>query len=659
MRSRNNASRDVKKNNDPMHDHAVEEEVVLLSSLSSSPLSIDKDDCDSELESNDLIDDNNGNDDISYDDDTSYDDDHDNENNHNEYKTKSTPWRKPIHTPRLFQTHPHLAVLPVLLLEFLALAMTRAVLPSLLLQRYGNRTYIVMGAAECARGVLAFFACPVFGKVSDLVGRRKCLLVTVLGTLGPVCSLAFWRVDADSDYYKNYYDDGYGYDDGVGDGTNNSSVEFDSTLNGMTDAGDPSEGGSWYSIDNHNHYDNNIHNQNYIHDYYITTHHLLSTIHRIDIFVALFALSGMFSSTFTLTFAYISDVVKDRDGRVAAYGLALATFGLSFTIGPLLGGYLANSVEQVEEKMMEDDGLESSVGGKSGSGSGSGNGSDIHPLGQHRVFMTTLLLAILDLFYIHFILPESLNDKRDELEQTSGLDNDANGTSNGYHAKHNDNNEDTETMDGDTTHPSSTAVAATSSTSNVPLPAGIGVSRRASSSWWNPLESIRYLASDPLLSTIGRVTFLYYTALHAVVSTLVLYAARQFRMGPHQLGELMAALGLSTMVSEAVLVRVAIPSLGEKMAMRVGLASFALQCVLLAVADRPWHLFACAFLAIPGNLVYPSISSLVSATVRPEMVGRALGAVNGVKSLTEGVVSSCGIYFYGCYFMFFGRDLII
>lgn len=51
---------------------------------------------------------------------------------------------------------------------------------------------------------------------------------------------------------------------------------------------------------------------------------------------------GVFASTFTLTFAYISDVVKDRDGRVAAYGLALATFGLSFTVGPLLGGYLAN-----------------------------------------------------------------------------------------------------------------------------------------------------------------------------------------------------------------------------------------------------------------------------------------------------------------------------
>ena len=108
-------------------------------------------------------------------------------------------------------------------------------------------------------------------------------------------------------------------------------------------------------------------------------------------------------------------------------------------------------------------------------------------------------------------------------------------------------------------------------------------------------------------------------------------------MGPQRLGELMAALGLSTMISEAVLVRIAIPLFGETRCMRIGLISFALQCVLLAVADSSWHLFACAFLAMAGNLVYPSVSSLVSSTVKPEQVGRALGAINGVKALTEGI----------------------
>jgi hypothetical protein len=76
----------------------------------------------------------------------------------------------------------HLYVLPVLLLEFLALALTRAVIPSLILHKFGDNVYIIMGLAEFVRGLLAFFACPLFGKVSDIIGRRICLFITVMGT---------------------------------------------------------------------------------------------------------------------------------------------------------------------------------------------------------------------------------------------------------------------------------------------------------------------------------------------------------------------------------------------------------------------------------------------------------------------------------------------
>lgn len=508
--------------------------------------------------------------------------------------------RHPAYTPQMFKTHPHLAVLPVLLLEFLALALTRAVLPSLLLKRYGSRTYIIMGGAECIRGIFAFFACPLFGKLSDVYGRRPCLLITVVGTLAPVCSLAFWKPDS-------------GYDDKSSIGMtaelsdNLTTLETDHILDGI-DAGDASsEGGSWFptlffGMDSQQQFSINI----------------LPSLHRIDVFVMLFALSGVFASTFTLTFAYISDVVKDRDGRVSAYGLALATFGLSFTVGPLLGGYFANVNDDGKGQggrsflklVNTDDDNESSSPEQHEQSSG-----DIHPIGQHRVFVMTLVLAVLDLCYIHFILPESLNhSKRNEYENSVSA-----------------------SRSSERGGVSTTAMAETSSTSNVALPGGVGVSRRASSSWWNPMDSIHYLTTDPLLSSIGRITILYYTALHAVVSTLILYAARQFQLGPHRLGELMAALGLSTMLSEAVLVRIAIPALGEPRSMRVGLISFTLQCILLAVAGSPWHLFMCAVLAIPGNLVYPSITSLVSTSVKPEMVGRALGSINGVKSLTEGL----------------------
>ena len=436
-----------------------------------------------------------------------------------------------------------------------------------------------MGIAECLRGILAFFACPLFGWISDAMGRKKCLFVTVAGTLAPVCSLAFWSVEEEIE--EEYYE---------------QPQEL------------PDDGMDIY------------------------THHLtIHNLHRIDLFVLLLALSGLFSSTFTLTFAYISDVIHDRNGRVAAYGLALATFGLSFTIGPLLGGYLADVERDGNNSGWWDTMLDDGEGRRRMLHS-SMSSREIHPEGQHRVFVTSFLLAVMDLMYIYFILPESLTNIQSNEFRTVN-----------HHATINNNIdgdfEDEQENDNDykNNHQSSKVLAATASESNVPHPAGVGVSRRTTSSWWNPFDSIRYLTSDPLLSIIGRLTFLYYTALHAVISTLILYAVRQFHLGPQRLGELMAALGLSTMISEAVLVRIAIPAMGEKLSMRVGLISFALQCTLLAVANRPWHLFACAVLAVPGNLVYPSVSSLVSTRVRPDRVGRALGAVNGVKSLTEGV----------------------
>eukprot|EP00984_Skeletonema_dohrnii_P033402 scaffold29848_cov61-Skeletonema_dohrnii-CCMP3373.AAC.1 len=184
-----------------------------------------------------------------------------------------------------------------------------------------------MGGAECIRGIFAFFACPLFGKLSDIWGRRPCLLITVMGTLAPVCSLAFWKPDGGG------YDQSSSIDTTTTELSDNlASLETAEHLLDGVDAGDASpEGGSWFPT--------LLFGMDYSDQISIN---ILPSLHRIDLFVILFALSGVFASTFTLTFAYISDVVKDRDGRVAAYGLALATFGLSFTVGPLLGGYLAN-----------------------------------------------------------------------------------------------------------------------------------------------------------------------------------------------------------------------------------------------------------------------------------------------------------------------------
>ena len=402
----------------------------------------------------------------------------------------------------------HLYVLPVLLFEFIAIALTRAVLPAILLQEYGNRVYLVLGCADCVRGLLAFCACPLFGKLSDVIGRRICLLVTVMGTCAPVCSLALFR--------WNHFDTIT---------TGGSSLEPDDAAAAVWSN---TMGESESSV--------------------TTTIYYPIPPNAITVFVVLLALSGIFSSTFTLVFAYISDTVHKRDDRVSAYGLALATFGLSFTIGPMAGGYLAQE----------------------------------H---THYVFLCSFFFTLLDVLYIYFILPES----RTNIESSA----------------------------------SAAASVLSSDTMNTFS--------------WNPWNTVQVILTDPFLRQVGKVAFLYYTGLWAIISTLSIYAVQRFHLGPERLGELMSALGLSTMIAEAVLVRIMVPLLGEKRCTRLGLMSFALQCFLLGFAYEGWHLFLCVAFSMLGNLVYPSLSSLVSGSVEPDMVGEALGAINGVKALTEGI----------------------
>jgi MFS family permease len=204
-------------------------------------------------------------------------------------------------------------ILPVLFLEYLVVSLARSLVPGMIVESFGAYSYLAVGITETIKGLLAFVSSPLFGKLSDKIGkavlgisaswqlhsefltfplsggsfragRKYCLLVTVLGTTLPVCIMAF---------------------------TTNMYV---------------------YGV--------------------------------------ALSISGFFSATFALTFAYISDCV-DSKHRAPAYGLALATFGLSFTVGPIAGGYIAAQ------------------------------------FGEHMVFLLALVLVAVNVLYILFKLPET------------------------------------------------------------------------------------------------------------------------------------------------------------------------------------------------------------------------------------------------------------
>ena len=421
-------------------------------------------------------------------------------------------------------------VLPVLFLEYLALSIPRSLLPSLLNNAFGSYTYHVLGIVETVKGILAFVSCPLFGRLSDIIGRRFGLLFTVVGTVLPIFVL--WSTE------------------------------------------------SMYS------------------------------------YVVAQGLSGIFASTFTITFAYIADLVG-KERRSAAYGLALATFGLSYCLGPIFGGFLVNFAS------------------------------------VSVAFGVSLLCAGGALLYIIFILPESrilssprlsANKNRYKRPQKSSGNKEVpeetydNKQENGGHGHH---------ELGSISSPSHFA-SLSDVTENIPTINNINeispFSFRNSISivedllpnQWSPFSVLEIFSGDPLLYRVGQIVFLYYIGVWAIVSTLMVHVQRQFHADEFTIGEVLSVFGISTMLSEGVLVRLVVPYFGEVNAIRIGLAAFFLQCINIAIASSVADIFFSLIFSFFANLVYPSISSLVSRSVTPARQGEAIGAMNGLRALTEG-----------------------
>ena len=375
----------------------------------------------------------------------------------------------------------YLYVLPVLFLEFLAISITKSLIPYMLVGTFEGYTYLVVGLMETIKGLLAFISCPLFGRLSDRAGRKYCLLLTVLGTTMPTCLLAFTQ---------------------------------------------------------------NMH-----------------------VFVTALSLSGIFSATFPLTFAYIADCI-DKRKRAPAYGLALATFGLSFSMGPLTGSYISESY------------------------------------GPVSVFWCSLLLVVGNVLYITLILPETAPLALASEEANGG-----------------DNKEPRSLWD---------------SLSGAFIYRKFRDAREYLPNTWNLMDTFRIFRSDPFMTNLALIVFLYYTSLWAIVSTLMVYVTQHLHFERVTLGWLLSSYGISTMFSEGVLVRIIVPVLGEAQSMRLGLLAFAAQCAVVAFSTEPTMIFVSVLFSMFANLVYPSVSSLVSKIVEGDMQGEALGALNGIKAVTEG-----------------------
>jgi len=91
-------------------------------------------------------------------------------------------------------------------------------------------------------------------------------------------------------------------------------------------------------------------------------------------YFTILSLSGVFSVTFSVVFAYVADITEQED-RSAAYGLVSATFAASLVTSPAIGAYLG------------------------------------HLYSDNLVIALASAVALLDVFFIMVAVPESLPEK--------------------------------------------------------------------------------------------------------------------------------------------------------------------------------------------------------------------------------------------------------
>jgi len=248
--------------------------------------------------------------------------------------------------------------------------------------------------------------------------------------------------------------------------------------------------------------------------------------------IAIRVVSGAMQANMSVGNAYVADITPPEE-RAKRFGMLGAMFGLGFILGPVMGGLLG-------------------------------------AVDLRLPFFVAGSLALLNLLYGYFVLPESLPDAR-------------------RHA----------------------------------------FAWKAA----NPVSSLRGLArlkgAGPLVAVIacsGLAQFVLYTS-------WVLYTSFKFGWGPLENGWALAAVGVVSVVVQGFLLGRLLRRFSPRRLAVLGLVSSTLAYLMWGAATQGWMMFAVIFVNLLGATVAASIQSIISGAADARSQGKAMGAVGGLNSL--------------------------
>jgi DHA1 family tetracycline resistance protein-like MFS transporter len=243
-------------------------------------------------------------------------------------------------------------------------------------------------------------------------------------------------------------------------------------------------------------------------------------------------IGGAMQANLTVANAYVADITPPEQ-RARRFGALGAMFGIGFILGPVVGGLLG-------------------------------------AINLRLPFLVAGSLAVLNLAYGFFVLPESLPVER-------------------RHA----------------------------------------FSWRSA----NTFSALRRLSELKGVGRLATVLALCALAQFVMYTSWVLYTTFKFGWGPLQNGYSMAAVGVTSALVQGVLLSRLLARFSAWRLAVIGLASSTLAYTLFGLATQGWMMFAVILANLLGSTVAPVFQSIISRSADEKSQGKTMGAVSGINSL--------------------------
>ncbi len=182
------------------------------------------------------------------------------------------------------------------------------------------------------------------------------------------------------------------------------------------------------------------------------------------------------------------------------------------------------------------------------------------------------------------------------------------------------------------------------------LPESLSKENRRPFEWKraNPIGSLRSLKKYPLLKNFFIAFFIIYIAAHSVQSNWSFFGKEVFAWGTLEIGLSLTVVGLLVAFVQAVLIRKAVKTLGQKKTVYLGLTFTVLGLILFSMATQEWMIYSFLIVYVLGGLAGPTLQGIMSNQVPADEQGELMGAITSLQSLGNiaGPLIMTGTFFY-------------